>query len=85
MNKTARDMFEKLGYEYSYGDDNYLSYFINKPNEKGANFYEIRFWLEDKDYTIENNELLTIDLFQAINKQIEELWGDDILKNNRNK
>ena len=48
MEKTAREMFEELGYEYSYGDDNYLSYFINKPNEKGANL----------EYTLDNKELL---------------------------
>lgn len=79
---SAKEMFEKLGYEYSYSSDNYLlqpkiSYFIDKPNEKGHNFYEIRFWLEDKDYEIENNSILTTDLLQAINKQIEELgWNE---------
>lgn len=74
---TAKEMFEELGYEYERNNDNYLlqpciTYF----KIIGKYGYEIKFWLGDKDYYIHGKEPLTLDLVQAINKQVEELgWN----------
>lgn len=77
----AREMFEKLGYEFNFDSDNFLlqpciSYF--KYNDEEKKVYSIRFWTKGKVYEIENNKQLSLDLVQAINKQVEELgWNNE--------
>ena len=73
---TAKEMFEKLGYEYNFDSDNFLlqpfiSYF--KYNYEEKKVFDIKFWIKDKVYKIENDKQLSLDLVQAINKQVEEL------------
>ena len=77
---SAKEMFEKLGFEYNFDSDNYLlqpciSYF--KYNYEEKKVFGIRFWIKDKVYEIENDKQLSLNLLQAINKQVEELgWNE---------
>lgn len=72
MNKTAREMFEELGY--------YASYDYNNPKVSFA-FYKkystqaIVFNIKDKTIDICDGEI-TYNELQAINKQVEELEWD---------
>lgn len=78
--KSAKEMFEELGYELR-EETNCLNCVKSYINYKTLNIIYF-----DSDKTIDvNNMIITYDLLQAINKQVEELWGDDLLKNNGNK
>ena len=71
--KSAREMFEELGYKQKKYDD-IIYYFkeINIPKKYGhILIYHINFILEDKElYTSKNLDYKEL---RAINKQIEEL------------
>lgn len=68
--KNAKEMFEELGYierpKNQYYTDSELIY------DKQKRFYNSIYF--DKDKTIDvSNQMITLDLLKAINKQIEEL------------
>lgn len=68
---SAKEMFEKLGYEY-------IEYICRIAYYKKVGNYdiEINFWVDSQEYTIENKYILSYEEVQAINKQIEELgWN----------
>lgn len=72
--KSAREMFEELGYEKIQEDANWLIYSFNK-------VFKIMFYKPQQDFKIEclDNIYNTIDMeeLKAINKQVEELgWND---------
>lgn len=93
--KSAKEMFSELGFEYS------ECYFEGKLDSilykgKQKRHTQVEFMLDRKLYKIffetctkETYDILPscvdIKLHKAINKQVEELWGDDVLKNNGNK
>lgn len=68
---TAREMFIKLGYKYSFdtfklgGTTNFISY------KKKRGYEHIFFNLKNR--TVKSSGALTIDEIKAINKQVEEL------------
>ena len=79
---SAKEMFEKLGYEnlMNRSDDDFLTYYKNEEDDDTGCIYSIIFNKKTKQVakTI-NNYFNYIDLqeLQAINKQIEELgWND---------
>lgn len=78
--KSARELFEELGYEER--EETYcLNCVKSYINYKTSNIIYF-----DNDKTIDvQNMIISYELLQAINKQVEELWGDDILKNNGKK
>ena len=90
MNK-AKEMFGKLGYELiSYGDEELVNYrkYQQKNifeqvvfNNKNKNFWCGVTIVKDFDTLIEkhtNPITINVSLFQAINKQIEELgWNNE--------
>ena len=78
MNKSAKEMFEELGYEI---DDNSklkgmaqcINYQVIQPY--GNIFKEITFYFDTKEIGWDN-VMVTMPLLKAINKQIEELgWN----------
>ena len=74
MNKTAKEMFEELGYELIQDDMNWVVYTIHK--EKWFQF-EISFFKQDKSVHLNTRETTfghSFDMqeLQAINKQVEE-------------
>lgn len=73
MNKSAKEMFEELGY-LCYSDDEAIC-FCNKE------FGRISFYLYEEEYTFFSDEtriMIDSKLRKAINKQVEELgWLDD--------
>lgn len=81
---TAKEMFEKLGYEYKFvkGDccEDTIQYF-NLYRTKIGNYPilpNIQFNLIGKCIVINDVKFICIELLQAINKQIEELgWLDE--------
>ena len=95
---SAKEMFEKLGYELiSYGDKELVNYRINSDENSFMqvvfnNKYK-SFWCGKTRNTYFNGYLqkdntfmsVNLELLQAINKQIEELWGEEVLKNDGNK
>lgn len=71
VKETADEMFEKLGYYKDFDD---IVYGYRK--EEGGDFFEIDFWLEDKEvsknyYREAGN--ITMQELKAINKKVEEL------------
>lgn len=86
MNKTAKEMFEELGYE-QFGtykpDDDYIIIAYTKQiydDTQYIYFYgkkEIRIVLEDKKSRV-YPPIFQLEELQAINKQIEELgWNNE--------
>lgn len=82
-------MFEKLGYElvsetprcYRFDDGGYINLIEFIKTRQEIIFTEYEEYNENKpqgSFSLDMQEL------QAINKQVEELWGDDLLKNNGN-
>ena len=76
--KTAREMFEELGYtcEESNGEVIAYKYYITDSRDEAAYSHEIAFCLNIKKYcTIENLGGLYVDskIHRAITKQCEEL------------
>lgn len=88
--KSTRELFEELGYRYS--EDDYFISYIESENIAPVQ-YQIVFYKEYKAIELiptingKKHYFTRIDmkLLQAINKQVNELWGDDILKNNGKK
>ena len=70
--KSAKEMFEELGYEIIVNDKNQLTYKIliwiddYEVVEKG-----ITFWLLDKTFELDGE--FTVKELKAINQQVEEL------------
>lgn len=83
MNKTAKEMFSKLGYEKLYKHNSYMFYEKElKKNPKYENDYvHIGFEFVDKTFSKTYGDdksayEITMEELQAINKQIEELgWN----------
>ncbi len=81
--KTAKDLFEELGYERRFCDEDIISYQNNKNWRYDKN---IDFYLEDK--IIESFQItaggrfelsMTPQELKAINKQVEELgWLEEL-------
>ena len=67
---TANEMFEKLGYDLVETTP-YMVYYYNEEND-------IYIWFYTNTKTIEIVNEFTLDILKAINKQVEELWGDDL-------
>lgn len=70
--KSAREMFEELGYELD--KDFYIDRYYQKNlvyKKKDNKYHTILFNLDNK--TIMPNTISTVSELQAINKQIEEL------------
>lgn len=74
---TAKEMFEELGYKYEFNNKYHIRYY----NVKKDNYI----WFDLQSKTLEISEYCNLKELQAINKQVEELWGDDLLKNNGSK
>lgn len=73
---SAKELFQKLGYEYF---DNglritYQNYEISECKLIEFNLKEKKMWLAD-----DSSEVVELSLkeIKAINKQVEELWGDN--------
>ena len=79
-------MFEKLNYfQSSEDEEDELVYNLHSEdveNYRYISFHKIFKYIEMDDWTC--NFQLSIQELQAINKQVEELWDDDLLKNNGN-
>lgn len=77
--KSAKEMFEKLGYEQKIGID-FILYVLDSEETKDLQYY-IEFQTDVKTIIIDTNRKdfindITIKEFQAINKQVEELgWN----------
>lgn len=74
--KSAKEMFEKLGYEQKIGID-FILYVLDSEETKDLQYY-IEFQTDVKTIIIDTNRKdfindITIKEFQAINKQVEEL------------
>ena len=84
---SAREQFEKLNYFQSSEDnEDELVYNLNSEdieNYRYISFHKIFKYIEMDDWT-GTFQLSTVEL-KAINKQIEELWGEEVLKNDGNK
>jgi hypothetical protein len=73
--KSAKEMFEKLGYEREF-KNNVIYYFKKIRIPKRNIIYSINFIIDDKQIFINKN--IEIEELQAINKQVEELgWNND--------
>ena len=64
---TAKEMFEKLGYELIHNIEYQMLYY-NSRYDTYIYFYKARKYIEI------TNEI-TLEELQAINKQVKELWG----------
>ena len=75
--KSAKEMFEGLGYEYSVEDDRcgkFIDYWVEE--DETDNWYHIRFNISSKTYYADEGwGKMHIDMptFKAIQKQLEEL------------
>ena len=71
---TAKEMFEKLGYEYKKTKELYLESILYKKGVKRIMFRYDKVIIPYSNYgDYEDGTLLTLEELQAINKQIEEL------------
>ena len=85
MNKSAREMFEELGYDEIYQNKHYMFYvkdLVNTPEyERYCIHLEFNFDTKtfNKTYGDDNTVYeITVEGLKAINKQIEELgWLDE--------
>ena len=86
--KSARELFEKLGYTYQ---ESYFEEKLDEINYSKSGDYapQIIFNFNHKCVMVYRKEnkasWFDVKILQAINKQVIELWGDDILKNNGKK
>jgi hypothetical protein len=83
---SARELFEKLGYYFDTNkfdkDNSILTYRANYDMVSTINFYKRGLY----SITIyDTKKRISNELLEAINKQIEELWGEEVLKNDGNK
>ena len=70
MNKSAKEMFEELGYDLV-ETTSYMMYYHNEEND-------IYIWFYNNRKTIEIVNEFTLDMLKAINKQVEELgWNNE--------
>lgn len=71
--KSAKEMFEELGYKQTITDTKYI--YVSSYNNTIIEFDEIivtvRISQIDKEYA----QTFNMEELQAINKQVEELWG----------
>jgi hypothetical protein len=75
MNKNAKELFEELGFENTL-NNNCLMVFERFTHYRVSFTDEVvQFHLNDKTFEINNIDEINIRLLQAINKQVEELWG----------
>lgn len=75
MSKSAREMFEELGYEYE-NKDKYIRCIWQPKNKRYCRI--ITFDLKNKKFKPYNQVQFTIQLLQAINQQVKELgWLDE--------
>ena len=75
MNKSAREMFEELGYKYENGDK-YIRCIWQPKNKRYSRI--ITFDKKNKKFTPYNQVQFNMQLLQAINQQCKELgWLDD--------
>ena len=72
--KTAKEMFEELGYEQQTKND-VIYYFKKIHIPKSDIVYSINFIIDTKEIFISKN--IDLEELKAINKQVEELWGDE--------
>ena len=73
--KSARELFEELGYDLV-ETTSYMVYYYNEEND-------IYIWFYNNSKTIEIVNEFTLDILKAINKQIEELgWKQKGMINN---
>lgn len=74
MNKTAKEMFEELGYKYEKQKNLYLESIIYEKGSKRILFRYDKKIIPYADYgDREDATLLTLEELQAINKQVNEL------------
>ena len=74
--KTAKDMFEELGFEQKINNENVLMYVRDLQEDYRIS---VIFWLGWERIHFRNNydEELSMKLLKAINKQVEELgWNE---------
>lgn len=72
--KSARELFEELGYTKLEQHDDISNYIKYISNDEDFDF--ITFYCDDKTFCIGEYVLCNFKLLQAINKQIEELgWN----------
>lgn len=93
MNKSARDMFEELGYNEMYQNKHYICYvkdLVDTPEyERDSIHLEFNYDTKtfNKTYGDDNSVYeITLEELQAINQQIKELgWLDEQRKNLNNR
>lgn len=93
MNKSAKEMFEELGYYYRYikGDCSedviqYQDFGRTVLRKEDLSKYIIQFNLMSKCIVTTDLTFINIELLQAINQQCKELgWLDDQRKNLNNR
>ena len=84
---SAKEMFENINmYKQNVAYPDKVIMYIDIRSKLVVTFY-----LKEKKIAIDSlndnqgkRYELNYKIFQAINKQVEELWGDDLLKNNGN-
>jgi hypothetical protein len=72
--KTAKEMFEELGFEKINENDNVIQWYFEEED------YEFCFWKDDKEIELPTRTWFTLSFkeLQAINKQVEELgWNNE--------
>lgn len=70
---SAKEMFEKLGYEYV-RETSYR--FLYRKRNYGDT--QVTFWEDTKEYVIESKYRISFVEIQAINKQVEELGWNNV-------
>ena len=80
MNKSAREMFEELGWREYFKSSVMITYEKNSRSGKSCKY--IQFFFDKKEFYIGSegnfNQPFTMKELQAINKQVEELgWLDE--------
>ena len=84
---SAKEMFEELGYELDTAEENARLYCRDILDKNTFGYIDSEMIYFDDEFNgiyFTNKEHLDMQELQAINKQVEELWGDDLLKNNGN-
>ena len=77
--KTAREMFEELGYIQDLNNDFNIGYIKHIKGTASKNRM-ITFMKDFKYFTFidqDNNVVIDMKELKAINKQVEELWGEE--------
>ena len=84
---SAKEMFERLGYKKLPKKYNKNMILYEKEIEGIATMSKKIIYFSPSHKSIQFSPYISYSLeeLQAINKQVEELWGDEILKKNGNK